>query len=918
MMLQQNASAPSPRWILVALACWIAWVPVFSASAQSDGDDLFADEALDEEDDLFGDEDAEDPFAAPDEAPVEDGAAPDTAGTTEATDAAPEAADAFDVDTESDDLEAPVLEASPGGPDSSVEEILVQGQAGQGIEADAAASVTAFDAEDLTAMGIDDIGDVSQYTPNLEIRTAGSTTAVFFIRGVGLNDFTANASGSVAIYQDDIALNLPAIQTGQIFDTEDLQILKGPQGSGPGRNASAGAIHVYSRKPSGELGGFLRVDRGNFGFIDTEGAIEAPLVDDIVSARGAFRYTLRDGIVENRCARFSAAEHAAPGRLCGNIVDPEPGERRDGSFKKLEEDLNDLDTWAARGQFRILPPDSDVELLFNLHGGRIDQLATVGEHIGTQQGLPGNADRIGYRQPEINNERLVRQQNYRDRGLPAPARLARQRLAGRLARRPLDKRPFQGDYNVDGFERMDTIGGFLRTSLELDAASLSSTTGIEHYNRDRIIDADYSPNRLFEFIIDDDAWQVTQDLRAEGDLETLPITWRTGAYYLQEELTYDQQTPAGDSLTRIDQAFVQKTWSWGVYAGATWAFRDNFELEAGVRHNWERKGFNVDIRRGGLNVCNPPPGAPVPDCGEQRRTFQEPTGTIALRWLPTDSTSAYLKYSHGWKGAQFNVRDGTDRNIAIDVADPEQIDSMEFGLHGDWLDGRFVLDTAFFWYSYQNYQVFAFTNDADTAPQRVVLNANDAVLYGAELEVVALPVEQLQLDLRFGWLESKFLDFTDTGSRLIAGTGLFFEQVIDYNGNRLPNTPRFKVSGGAKYDIRASAARAASRRAGTSPGSTTSPSTPPKAGERRVPWRRPCPPTRLARAHRGPEGLHAPQRSADLQDGQGGNVEVAGWVRNVTNEVYKTLAFDASQSVGFVGNLVGVPRTFGGSVTFQF
>ena len=82
-----------------------------------------------------------------------------------------------------------------------------------------------------------------------------------------------------------MARNAPALQLSTLFDTEAVNVLRGPQGTGLARNASAGAIKIYSKKPSGEFGGFLRSDFGNFNFKDFEGAIEAPIVEDLLAAR---------------------------------------------------------------------------------------------------------------------------------------------------------------------------------------------------------------------------------------------------------------------------------------------------------------------------------------------------------------------------------------------------------------------------------------------------------------------------------------------------------------------------------------------------------------------------------------------------------------------------------------------------------
>ena len=162
-------------------------------------------------------------------------------------------------------------------------------------------SVTGFGAEDLAAIGAQDIADLAAFTPNLEIVTAGATTPTFFIRGVGLNDFNANSTGAVAIYQDDVPINAPALQLSTLFDVEAVNVLRGPQGTGLARNASAGAIKLYARKPTGEFGGFLRSELGNYNLRDFEGAVEAPIYEDMLAARLAFRFTERDGTMKNRC-----------------------------------------------------------------------------------------------------------------------------------------------------------------------------------------------------------------------------------------------------------------------------------------------------------------------------------------------------------------------------------------------------------------------------------------------------------------------------------------------------------------------------------------------------------------------------------------------------------------------------------------
>ena len=145
---------------------------------------------------------------------------------------------------------APPPPSGPIKPPEGYEVIKIKGRAISGIETDVPESVTQFDAEAIAALGAGNIADLAKVTPNVEIVVAGATAATFFIRGVGLADFSANAVGAVAIYKDDIVMNSPALQLGLLFDLRAVDFILGPAGIGPHRNASAGAIKLYGNKPT--------------------------------------------------------------------------------------------------------------------------------------------------------------------------------------------------------------------------------------------------------------------------------------------------------------------------------------------------------------------------------------------------------------------------------------------------------------------------------------------------------------------------------------------------------------------------------------------------------------------------------------------------------------------------------------------
>ncbi|NRA08809.1 MAG: Plug domain-containing protein, partial [Myxococcales bacterium] len=139
--------------------------------------------------------------------------------------------------------EAEVEEASAARKTRGIEEILITSQGREQRLQEAAISAAVFNDDYIDAIGAQNIADISQFTPNLEIRTVfAATNPTIFIRGVGLRDFNANSSSSVAVYNDDIYVNSPAAQLGQLFDVQSVEVLRGPQGALYGRNASAGVI----------------------------------------------------------------------------------------------------------------------------------------------------------------------------------------------------------------------------------------------------------------------------------------------------------------------------------------------------------------------------------------------------------------------------------------------------------------------------------------------------------------------------------------------------------------------------------------------------------------------------------------------------------------------------------------------------
>ena len=145
-----------------------------------------------------------------------------------------------------------------------IEEMIIRGSGGGMLVVEQTTSAISFDQELLSVERISDISDLSNFTPNLEIKSAfAASNPVLFIRGVGLDDFNANSASAVAVYLDGVYMNSPAGQLFQFFDTENADVLRGPQ-AGRIRNASAGAIRVQSARPTHEVDSYARFSTGNW------------------------------------------------------------------------------------------------------------------------------------------------------------------------------------------------------------------------------------------------------------------------------------------------------------------------------------------------------------------------------------------------------------------------------------------------------------------------------------------------------------------------------------------------------------------------------------------------------------------------------------------------------------------------------
>ncbi|NIB43513.1 TonB-dependent receptor [Pseudomaricurvus alkylphenolicus] len=189
-----------------------------------------------------------------------------------------------------------------------LEEVIVTAQKREESIQDVGVAVTAFNGDALRSLGWSNSEDVAAQTPGLVATSfsGDSSVSLFSLRGVGQNDFADHQEAPTAVYVDGVYVAATGAAGVQMFDTERVEVLKGPQGTLFGRNATGGLIHIVSRQPTDEFEGYLDATIGSYGQIRLEGVVSGAISENVYGrlsvvneeADGYFRNTIGDDIRE--------------------------------------------------------------------------------------------------------------------------------------------------------------------------------------------------------------------------------------------------------------------------------------------------------------------------------------------------------------------------------------------------------------------------------------------------------------------------------------------------------------------------------------------------------------------------------------------------------------------------------------------
>ena len=683
--------------------------------------------------------------------------------------------------------------ATPTFAQGALEEIVVTAQKREEGLQDTPIAVSAFTATAIEDRGIDNISQVAAFTPNVVFDTTApisgvSSGAVIFIRGIGITDFALTTDPGIGVYIDGVYASRSVGGVLDVLDVERIEVLRGPQGTLFGRNTIGGALNITSRKPADELGAKAEVTVGNDSRLDVRASIDVPL-SATFRTNFAVSSKQRDGFVDRVLVGDELGDEDRQAFRLMAVY--EPSDRFDAEFSY---DYTKIDEASAGS------------VLVGITGNSASAPATATDSYALfldQQGLSGVPSF-----PDFTAANFIN---------PGEAGDDRSFGTGRSGT----------ELDVDG---VSLTANFHGSGFDLKSITAFRSTSGE-FNRD----ADNSPISLNSPVSgitetlnpDYDHEQFTQEFQLTGTALDGRLNYVAGLYYFDEEGTDNVFVPvfatvpfdlggpapflAGAPVVINNFADVDND-SKAVYLQGTWDVTDNLGLTLGVRRTEDEKEFTytqyvaADVNGGALPPPPPgtlgPPPAAVDENGELRfgivplvgngsgtvsEDFSQTTVKAGIDYTFANDSLLYFSYSEGFKSGGFVLRYVQPQPAPLSFQ-PEEAKSLEIGYKWQGLEDRLRINAAAFSTAYDEAQVTFF--DGGGGP--VTQNAGEIDITGLEVELVALPGDNFQVDATLGLIDAEY-DVINPPSIPLALT-------IDTDSS-LANTPEMTASLGLQYTV---------------------------------------------------------------------------------------------------------------------
>lgn len=798
---------------------------------------------------------------------------------------------------------SPAMTCAQDSADSGgLSEIVVTAQKRKQNVQDTPLAITAVGGDILTAQGVAEVRELSRIEPTLQIGQAAGVVATF-IRGVGNPVVTAGNEASVPVYIDDVYFVRASTAFFGLSSIERVEILKGPQGTLFGRNASGGVISIYTRDPKFDKVAFEgRLGYSNFDTVDAKAYINVPIADTIAANLSVSYHNQHDGWGKNR-----------------QLVDPFDTSK---GYKPGGEEYWKDRSFTARGKILAELTETTTLKLIGFYQKSRSEVGLYGRPFpGTLGGTPdgphnGFANVCGLH--PCPSQQLPPLGFY-DVSLPT----------GR----------YPGSETATG-PQYDTSEGFgFSGKLDQEFASFDITSITAYRKNDEIYYANgnYSPYTWAFYDLNTVDRQFSQEFQIKSKPSS-KISWILGAYYLNADGGFNPvriagpavSDPAGGGLAAIDLYGKQKVKSYAGFAQITAPLAEQTNLTVGLRYTQDKligdgsrqltfttgqaaflESFFQTAPGGGLTAAQASAAlaslqartATTPSGNEEHANFKKLTWKGAIDHKITDDIMIYSSIGRGYKAGTFNT-------LPLDAKAlrPEVVDAYEIGLKSELFDRKLRVNLALFWNDIDSPQVQAQRNGLV-----FLKNAGAARTKGVEVDATLAAAEGLTIRLAGSYLDAKFRQFPDAPSycpspvisaaqcALISpappvSPGNLNTIVIDAKGNNLPYASKWKFNAAVGYKTDLSSAGSLAFDLNANYASKFN-------------WD--ADNVIKEKAHLMLDG------SVAFTPAAVNNVTVRFWMKNITNRKFN-LSYYAQASGSAYSSAPGGPRTFGSELVVGF
>ena len=576
-----------------------------------------------------------------------------------------------------------------------LEEVIVTAEKREQSLQEVPISIMALDADALAAQGIDELDDLGANIPNLYVNNFNNDPVAvrMFIRGIGQNDLQITQDPSVALYLDGVYIGTTFGAGFEGVDIERIEVLRGPQGTLYGRNATGGAINLITRRASTDAFEFHQTFTvGNLDLFKSRTFINVPLGDRFAAKLG-YITTDRDGYVDNR------------------------GVGEDFGTEDRESAVVDLRWQATDG----LTLDYRYERAEIADAGRMEQSLQAGEEQELPPGVPNLAPAV------------------------TPGTVSRDRedkVTALWQNGPTDVDIEAHTLSVD----WDLGDRFILRSITAhrDMESYVHTVVLPDW-RVNLAPGGGSVN---DGINDIEFEQFSQELQLLGSWDSLELVG--GLYYYEDEGTHDSGLSVALGLPAPEYDITEtENDSIALYAQATWspaALDNRWHFTLGGRYSRDqREAFRRNTRSEEF-AASAPEGANY----DEDFTNFNPSFTVAFE--VSDDVNVYAKVVSGYKSGGTSTR-SANATLFQGGFDEEDVLSYELGLKGDFLNRRLRFNGAVFYMDIDGLQTSIQTGG--TPGERDFLPIDDNTIQGFEGELTAALTDNLQASINYGYLDTE-------------------------------------------------------------------------------------------------------------------------------------------------------------------